>query len=123
MLRINKLIKQYNKMKENNIQLILVQIDEAHSNKWKIGLYDHPENQKNMNDRINRANEFNKLYPFFNVYIDDWNNNFQNIFQSWPDQFYLINNDFIVINKSFYKDAIIVEDYSDIIDKLLDNNS
>lgn len=110
-------------MKENNIQLILVQIDEAHSNKWKIGLYDHPENQKNMNDRINRANEFNKLYPFFNVYIDDWNNNFQNIFQSWPDQFYLINNDFIVINKSFYKDAIIVEDYSDIIDKLLDNNS
>ncbi len=107
-----------NKMKEKNIGLILVQIGEAHTNKWPLGFEYHPENHKTYENRIERCHEFMEKFPQFeNVFIDKWNNEFEQRFQAWPDKFVLIDSDLKVLEKSEYsrRDALIINDYSDII--------
>lgn len=108
------------KMKDKNIGLVLIQIEEAHTNKWPLGFIDHPENHKTFQHRVNRANEFkNKFNEFENVYVDTWNNDFENTYQAWPDKFVFIDKDMKVIKKSEYSmEALIIEDYSKIIENL-----
>ena len=74
-----------------NINLILIQIHEAHSSSWPAGLKDQPEPHKNMEDRINKALEFKKKYGDFNVYVDTWENEYDNLFRSWPDKYYALD--------------------------------
>jgi len=117
-------------MKSNRIKLILVQIEEAHSVKWPVGLNDHPKNHKSFEDRVSRAYKFSKDFPEFeNVFIDSWYpenkslekiNNFEELYQVWPDKFYFINNnDLTVIEKSEYDmNACIIKDYEDLINEL-----
>ena len=104
-------------MRANNIGLILVQIEEAHTIKWPLGFTDHPENHHTFDDRILRANEFvNKFPEFENVYVDGWTNDFEQTFQAWPDRFVLVNKDLMILEKSEYSmDAIIINDYANII--------
>lgn len=108
------------KMKEMNVGLILIQIEEAHTNKWKTGFEDHPENHKTFEDRIKRANEFkNNFKEFENVYIDNWLNDFENEFQAWPDRFVLIDKELEILEKSEYSmNAVIIKDYADIIEEM-----
>ena len=111
-------------MEEKNIGLILVHIEEAHTIKWPLGLSDHPTNHTGFADRIERAQQFVHNYPqlnqFNNVYIDTWSNDFEQTYQSWPDKFYLIDQDLKVLDKSEYSsNAKIITDYSEIISKLI----
>jgi hypothetical protein len=109
------------KMKEKNIGLILIQIEEAHTDKWPLGFDDHPKNHKTFENRVKRANEFKqKFNKFENVYVDSWSNDFEQSFQAWPDKFVLIDSDLKILNKSEYSmNATIINDYSDIITDLL----
>lgn len=109
-----------NKMKEMNVGLILIQIEEAHTKKWPLGFQNHPINHKSFEHKVERANEFkNKFNQFENVYVDSWSNDFENIYQAWPDKFVLIDKNLKVLEKSEYSmDATIINDYADIIENM-----
>jgi hypothetical protein len=110
-------------MKEKKINLILIQIDEAHSSAWPIGLKDQVEPQKDFNDRVKRANEFNQNEKVpFDILIDSWDNEYSTKYKSWPDKFYCLDKNKIIIAKSEYRkrgDALIDIDICDIIEKLI----
>jgi hypothetical protein len=108
-------------MKKNNIGLILIQIEEAHTKKWPLGFLDHPENHNTFENRVSRANEFVKRFTKFeNVYIDGWNNIFEETFQAWPDRFVLVDKDLKILEKSEYSfNAVIFNDYADIIQSMI----
>ena len=109
-------------MKNANIGLILVQIEEAHTVKWPLGFADHPINHSTFEARVARANEFKAQFPQFeNVYIDSWTNDFENTFQAWPDRFVLIDKDLKILAKSEYSmSAVIIDDYADIIESMIE---
>lgn len=115
--------------KKKSIKIILVQIEEAHSSAWKLpinALFGEKdvESQKNMKERIQRANYFADKYQLsYEIYIDSWENEFSNLFRAWPDKYHLIDENLCVIKKSEYgtegiNDARIKEDYIDIINLL-----
>ena len=108
-------------MKKNNIGLLLIQIEEAHTTKWPLGFQDHPINHETFENRVFRANEFkNKFSQFENVYVDGWDNNFENTYQAWPDRFVLIDKDLKILEKSEYSmDAVIINDYANIIEQMI----
>lgn len=112
-------------MEQNKIKFLLIQIDEAHSTAWPIGLENTPEPQKSFEERIERANIFAKEEnPPFPIYIDDWDNLFAETFRAWPDKYYCINNNYEVIAKAEYgdqgdEDAKIIEDCTVLIKKLI----
>jgi hypothetical protein len=122
--RINKLLSL---KLENKIKIILVQINEAHSSEWPMYIDNQPDPQQNFNERLERANLFiNKYeiykYNFIEVYVDGWDNKFDNMFQLWPDKYYLIKNN-IVVKKSGYHtngnlEATIIDDYVDVLSNL-----
>ena len=125
MCRLTKLVNLLPKLKENNISLMLVQINEAHTKKWPLGMNDHPDEQKTFEDRINRANEFITLYPSFSeyIYIDNWNNDFENTFKAWPDKYYFINDKYEVLNMSEYDlNAVVINDYTDLLNEFISSN-
>ena len=110
-------------MKEKKINFILIQIDEAHSTAWPIGLKNLVEPQKTLDDRIQRAKEFVKNEnPPFEVLVDTWENNFAEKYKTWPDKYYCIDKNFTIICKSEYGikgDAIINKDCCDLIEELM----
>lgn len=108
-----------------NINIIFVQISEAHSVDWPLGnIIPTIQPHKNIDDRFERAELFISKYfnnqikrPFY-VLVDTWDNTFDEIFQSWPDKFYLIDNKKQLLQTSTYgekQDALIDEDYSQIL--------
>lgn len=109
------------------INVILIQIDEAHSSAWPVAIdtilgVDQPEPQKTFEDRVTRAHEFiTKYNPPYEVYIDGWNNEFAELFRAWPDKYHCINKDFQVIAKAEYHkeedamEAKVIKDYTDLI--------
>lgn len=115
----------------NNISVILIQIDEAHSTAWPMSINDtlkveQPDPQKSLDDRFNRAKYFVDTYhPPYSVYIDTWDNDFAEMFRAWPDKYHCINEDFEVITKSEYyndeddKEATVIEDCTDVLKKLI----
>ncbi len=110
-------------MKNANIDFILVQIDEAHTKKWISGTSSLVEPQTDLSDRLQRANDFksHENCPM-TVLVDDWENNFANIFQAWPDKYYCVDNEKKVVMKSTYgknSDALIDVDCVEYIRILL----
>ena len=116
-------------MKEKQILFILVQIEEAHSTKWNIGLENSPEPHENLDERINKAKNFvtdsNVTDPFF-VYVDNWSNDFAKMYQAWPDKYYHFDSDLKILTKSEYgtgtdgnPDALIKLDCLVLIQNLL----
>ena len=114
-------------MKHNKIKFILIQIDEAHSTAWPIGLENTPKPQENFDERVERATHFiniNKPNDPFIVKIDGWNNIFAETFRAWPDKYYFINNSYKVLSKSQYgtkgtEDALIKIDCTELICDLI----
>ena len=113
-------------MEEKGIKLILIQIDEAHSSAWPKALPDQPEPHANIEDRTERAQFYvNAENPPFDVYIDTWNNDFEQRFHAWPDKFYMINSDKTVMEKSKYgakRDAMINHDYAKLLAQILQSD-
>ena len=115
-------------MKEHEILFILIQIDEAHSSTWPVGLENQPEPQQNIQERLNRANKFvaddNVPFP---VYSDTWENNFAETYRSWPDKYYLFDSNLRIIQKSEYgyegdENALIKVDCVELIKELCSKN-
>ena len=75
---------------KNNITVILVQIDEAHSEAWPMAInmllnVEQPKPHQTFSDRVERANYFVENYDcLYKVYIDNWDNDFAETFRSWP---------------------------------------
>lgn len=125
-----KLFSMENELQKNNISIILIQVDEAHSNEWPLAIESvlgvtQPESQKTFNDRVIRAQYFVDNYkPPYTIMIDTWTNEFAEMFRAWPDKYHIINNNFEIIAKSEYhsdkhKDALIVEDCIIALEKLM----
>jgi len=125
-----KLFSMAEVVHNNNINVILVQIDEAHSTAWPMSIndtlkIDQPEPQKTFDDRVNRANYFiDNYHPPYPVYIDTWNNDFAEMFRAWPDKYHCIDNDLKVIAKADYytdddKEATIIEECTVVLEKLI----
>ncbi len=119
-----------NVLYENNINIILIQIDEAHSDAWPMAIKDllnveQPKPQQTFEDRVNRANHFVNNYKSpYPVYIDTWNNNFAELFRIWPDNYYCVDNKLKVIAKSEYylhdeDEAEVIEDCTIFLESLL----
>ena len=98
-------------------RLILIQIQEAHSKYWPTGMSDHPDLQRTFEDRVNRAKAFIQKYNIqFEVYVDPWGDPFEQTFQSWPDRYYLIDNENKVLDKSKYSyGANLMNDYTNYL--------
>lgn len=117
-------------MRLHNINFLLIQIDEAHSDEWPmyidliLGVKQVPD-QRTFFDRIERANYFiNNYNPPFETLIDSWDNTYANLFQSWPDKYYCLDNNMNIIAKSSYhtdgeNEAKIIEDCVGLIERLI----
>ena len=117
-------------LKDKDIDVILVQVDEAHSTAWPLSVdhlfnVDQVEPHKTFDDRIGRANHFvNKYQCPYKVFVDTWSNDFANIFRAWPDKYHCINDELTIVAKSEYhstdmKEATVVEDCTLVLEKLL----
>lgn len=104
----------------------MIYIDEAHSDRWKIGLQEkHLPPQKDINDRLLRAKTFVEKekcpYP---VYVDTWSNDYALQTHSWPDRFFLIDKQWKILETSEYgsvgdADAKIILDCTVLLQQLL----
>lgn len=120
-------------MIEHNIIFLLVQIDEAHSTKWPIGLINTPEPQISFSDRIKQANDFVLNYDIgfaFKILIDGWDNLFAETFRAWPDKYYFIDNTYKILGKSEYGrvdkgevDALIKYDCCQVINDIINKQN
>jgi len=121
MLRLSRLLDMADRLKESNYHLILVQIQEAHTKLWPLGMTNHPDLQLDFSQRVSRANEFKEKYSIpFRIVIDPWGDMFENIYQAWPDKYYLIGTDGKVITRSEYAlNAVVINDYADLLESLL----
>lgn len=118
-----------NEIREANINVILIQIDEAHSSAWPMALDDQPSPQSCFEERIARAKLFvDKYNPPFEVYIDGWANVFAETFRAWPDKYHCVDNSLKVVAKAEYgrgehvdgeKEAVVLEDYTNLLKRLI----
>lgn len=125
---MNKILELIPKLIHSEYRIILVQIHEAHSKYWPQGMDNHPDIQHNLSDRVKRATEFvtklsnhgivlENVKQSLRVVIDPWSDNFENMYQCWPDQYYIISpGEHTILKKSEYSiDATINEDYADYL--------
>ena len=79
---------------------------------------DHPSPQETFKERAERAQKFVKDYNIsFEVYIDPWGDPFENTYHSWPDKYYMIDNNKNIINTSEYSyGAEVTNDYGRFLD-------
>ena len=123
MARREKLYKIAPALAKKGVQIILIQTHEAHSSAWPMGLDSQPEPNKSFSDRVARAQEYiSSDSPPFPVYIDGWNDDFEQTFRAWPDKYYALNSDNVVQMKSTYgkeKDALIDVDLIVYLDELI----
>ena len=126
MHRKERLFALAEKLKEKNIKLFLIQIEEAHTDKWPIGRDYQPTNHKDMTDRIQRAQLFNEEHQVpYPILIDGWDNVYAETFQAWPDKYYFINQDKVVLQKSMYgttgeSDGKVILDCVDLLKQLIE---
>jgi len=74
------------------IRLILIQIHEAHSDAWPIGLVDQPKANSCYQDRVDRAQQFlEKEQPPYDIYIDGWDDIYEQTFRAWPDRYFYVD--------------------------------
>ncbi len=108
---------------KNNMNVILIQIDEAHSSAWPMALDKQVDPQSCYEDRLQRAikfkNEYNCPFP---IYVDGWDNIFAETFRAWPDKYHCVNSSFTLLAKSeygTYSEALIDEDYTVLLSNFL----
>jgi len=123
MQRFPKLIELYEKVMapDFKINLVFIQINEAHSSKWPLGLSDHPEVHKDLDDRLKRAQQFIDKYSFpYPVYVDSWSNDYEKAYHAWPDQYIIIDNNTgkIATQSEYNEDALVTNDYAKLLQNL-----
>lgn len=125
MARREELFSLAQAMKDAGIALILVQIEEAHTNAWPIGKEYQPDNHKSMEERTEHANTFVQMYnPPFPVLVDNFDDNlYEETFHSWPDKYYYFDRNFNVIEHSTYhqdpdRDGMVKIDVVDLIKQI-----
>ena len=113
-------------MRTKGIKLILIHIDEAHSNDaWPVGLQNTTQSHACIEDRISRANKFiEEEIPPFLTYVDSWSNSYAELFRAWPDKYYCINPDNNIEYMSTYgthddNNAVIQKDCTVLIEELM----
>lgn len=120
----------YKNGRKANVMVILIQIDEAHSTAWPMAInhllnVEQPEPHKTFNDRLERVKQFMENYnPPYPVYVDNWDNEFAELFKAWPDKYHCINKNLQVVAKSEYhsddkREATIIEDCTDVLERLI----
>jgi hypothetical protein len=103
-------------------QLVFIQINEAHSDKWPTGFDDHPPVHGDFQERMDKAQSFAESFPY-DVYVDTWEDAYENTYHAWPDQFCLIDTHTgSIMDKSRYdvSTAHLVNDYADMLNNVLD---
>ena len=111
------------RLAQNNIRLILIQIEEAHTDKWPVGL-EPVKNHQNIQVRLGRAHAFLEKYGDFEIYVDQFSNDFEKRFRAWPDKYYCIDQSGKVIAKSEYgtdgdNEAKVTFDCADLLESLM----
>lgn len=109
------------------VRLILIQIHEAHSDAWPIGLKDQPKPNSCYQDRVDRAHQFVKEnQPPYDVYIDGWDDQYEQGFRAWPDRYYYVDlasdMEIRILETSTYgqqRDALIDYDCQQLVQDLL----
>jgi len=111
------------RLEKVRIRVILIQIHEAHSDAWPVNLPNQPKPHKDFADRVKRAREFTESdIPPYDIYIDGWDDVFEQRFRAWPDKYYYLDKDLRVIEKSEYgekADALINYDCIDLLRDIL----
>ena len=108
-----------------HIQVLMIYIQDAHTEKWKIGLDNHPPPQKDFADRVSRANAFQQKYANpYPTYVDGWDNECSNIYQSWPDRWHLLDQNLNLIQTSEYgwegdMDGKVLVDCTEVLQNLI----
>ncbi|KRX07304.1 hypothetical protein PPERSA_06919 [Pseudocohnilembus persalinus] len=112
------------KNKGPTMLVVLIYISEAHTDDlWPIGKT-FQINNKNVNcksynsleERKQRAQEFKNLTNCpYEIYYDDENNNYNKLFQAWPDKSYFVQSDGLIIQTSKIYKAVHLEDCNDIL--------
>ena len=105
------------------VQVIMIYIQEAHTTLWPIGL-NHPFPQLHFEDRCARAQTFvdeeKCPYP---VWVDGWDNTFTHTFQAWPDRYFLVTQQGILLMQSEYgtgdQDAKVILDCTRVLEAIL----
>jgi hypothetical protein len=126
MHRKDKLFALAEDLKKKNIKLFLIQIEEAHTDKWPIGREYQPTNHRDFEDRVKRAQSFNEQHQVpYPILIDDWDNTYSNTFQAWPDKYYFVDEEKIVRQKSTYgtegdRDGKVTLDCVDLLQQLIE---
>ena len=113
-------------LQEIGVRLILIQIHEAHSDAWPVGLKDQPTVQQSFQDRVERANRFAIEHKVpYDIYIDGWDDQFEQGFRAWPDRYFLVDlNDHnpVITRTSTYNmkmDALVDYDCQELVYDLL----
>jgi len=110
-------------MRSRGIVFLLVQIEEAHSTAWPIGLAHTPTPQASLAARCARAQAFvdqeRPPHDVFPVCVDAWDNSFAQRFRCWPDKFYCIDRGRRVLAHSEYGDAMLKKDCTAWVEELL----
>lgn len=72
----------------------MVYIQEAHTiDNWPAGLELEIEQPKTFNDRLDCVKLLHDKYNIlFDVYVDNMNNDFNNIYASWPYRYWIIDS-------------------------------
>ncbi len=126
---MNKIFELIPKLIHSGYRIILVQIQEAHSKYWPQGMDNHPDIHRTLEDRVSRAQEFNAkliangimlddidVKKALRVVIDPWGDEFEKLYQCWPDQYYILSPDYTILKKSEYSmNAVIEEDYTNYL--------
>lgn len=125
MARKRELIAAKEQLAAKGIGVILIQIHEAHSTAWPTGLAEVVLPQSCIRERLDRANQFIQTdKPLYPVYVDTWDNTFEQTFRAWPDKYYLIDREKKVLQTSTYganADALIDMDCIVLIRNILSN--
>ena len=113
-------------LEEIGVRLILIQIHEAHSDAWPVGLANQPSVQRSFQDRIERANRFAIEHQVpYDIYIDGWDDRFEQEFRAWPDRYFLVDLEGLVVTMtSTYnkrQDALVDYDCLELVHDLLDS--
>lgn len=121
MARLPRLLELYDKIMASEYHLIFIQINEAHSSKWPLGLSHHPSVHEDIKDRLSRARQFIETYKFpYPVYVDKWTDDYERAYHAWPDQYVVIDSTTgNIMSYSEYSDqALITNDYATLLENL-----
>ena len=91
-----------------------------------MGLENEPDVHKSLKDKVTKIEKYiNEDNPPFPVFIDSFEGEFEELYQAWPDKYYLVNNDkkiLITSEYSKYKEAVINYDCLFLLHDIVNNN-